>query len=47
MVPAYVNHDGVKLSYEALRAAYMDKVSSNNNNVSATAYESYQLGKDF
>lgn len=47
MVPAYVNHDGVKLSYEALRAAYMDKVSSNNNNVSASAYESYQLGKDF
>jgi hypothetical protein len=45
MVSSYIVQDGLKLSYEALRAAYMDKVSSHH--VTATAYESYQLGKDF
>jgi hypothetical protein len=42
---SYIGQDGQKLSYEALKAAYMDKVSSHH--VTASAYESYQLGKDF
>lgn len=45
MVSSYIDQDGQKLTYEALRAAYMDKVSSQH--VTASAYESYQLGKDF
>lgn len=45
MVSSYIGQDGQKLSYEALRAAYMDKVASHH--VTASAYESYQLGKDF
>lgn len=45
MVASYIGQDGQKLSYEDLRAAYIDKVSSHH--VTASAYESYQLGKDF
>lgn len=45
MVSSYIGQDGQKLSYEALRAAYMDKVAAHH--VTASAYESYQLGKDF
>ena len=45
MVASYIGQDGQKLSYEALKAAYMDKVSPHH--VTASAYESYQLGKDF
>lgn len=45
VVASHLGQDGQKLSYEALRAAYMDKVSPHH--VTASAYESYQLGKDF
>lgn len=41
MVSSYIGQDGQKLSYEALRAAYMDRVSPQH--VTASAYESYQL----
>ena len=40
-----VTQDGYKLRYEALKAAYMDRVSPHH--ATASAYESYQLGKDF
>ena len=45
VTPSIGIHSGPKLSYEALRAAYMDKGCYTH--VSASAYESYQLGKDF
>lgn len=45
MVSSYSGLDIQKMSYESLRAAYLDKASSHH--VTASAYESYQLGKDF
>ncbi|XP_024391656.1 inactive protein kinase SELMODRAFT_444075 isoform X1 [Physcomitrium patens] len=45
LVASYIGQDGQKLSYEALKAAYMDKVSSHH--VTASAYESYQIAKDY